>query len=210
MRKLIDLTGQRFGRWLVLKRTSNDKRGEATWLCRCDCGEKKIVRGGTLRDGDSKGCYSCYNRYAKSKHGQTGTPLYQTWQAMIQRCEYPNRKGYKNYGGRGIKVYPGWRKDFIIFRTWALSHGYRHYLTIDRIDNGGDYSPDNCRFVTMAIQNRNSRNNRLVRIGNETKLLVEWAEQTGINYNTLWRRLNVGWPEDRLLEPARAKQAVAD
>lgn len=137
------------------------------------------------------------------KHGQKGTRLYRVWKDMIARCENPNHKYYKDYGGRGIKVCAEWRNSFITFRKWALTHGYKHYLTIDRIDNDGDYKPENCRFATMTIQNRNSRQNKFIIIGNKKKLLIEWAEQAGLKYHTLWRRLHRGWPESRLLEPVK-------
>ena len=201
MGNFIDLTGQRFGKWMVLSRAPNNKRCQARWHCRCVCGKKRILQGADLRTGHSKGCLSCHIKRIKTKHGLSRTKLYWIWQGIVQRCENPNNKCYKNYGDRGIKVCIQWHnhKDFM---TWALAHGYKEGLSIDRIDNDGNYKPGNCRFVTAKEQNRNSRNNRSVRIGKETKLLVEWAEQAGINKDTLKSRVDMGWPEHRLLEPA--------
>ena len=197
MSKLIDLTGKRFGRWLVLERVSNDKNRQPRWLCRCECGREKIVRGFVLRNGKSCKCIYC----ARTKHGLSRTRLYNLWTGMIGRCKNANKTDYKYYGGRGIKVCPEWQEDFMVFREWALEHGYKHRLTIDRIDNDGNYKPENCRFATMKIQNRNSRHNRLIKIGNEIKPVSEWAEQAGINCETLAYRIDSGWPEHKLFVP---------
>lgn len=207
MRALINLTGQRFGKWIVLERANNDTQGRARWLCCCDCGRKVIVNSSSLRSGKSKGCQSCQLRRINTRHGQWGTRLYSVWQGIIKRCENPNATHYEHYGGRGIRVCSEWRKDFMIFREWALANGYEEGLTIDRIDNNGDYESNNCRFATRKEQRRNSRQNRLVRIGNETKLLCEWAEEAGIHQSVLRSRIRTGWPEHRLLEPVHRKKA---
>lgn len=136
------------------------------------------------------------------KHGLCRTRLYAVWEDMINRCENPNHKRYKDWGGRGISVCPEWH-NFIVFRSWALEHGYKYYLQIDRIDNSGNYTPENCRFATRKEQARNSRWNRHIKIGDEIKLLCEWAELYGINRQTLSDRINAKWPESKLLVPAR-------
>ena len=199
----IDLTGQRFGRWLVLGRAENSKDGRPRWLCRCDCGREQVVHGNSLRYGKSRGCRSCQISDKNTTHGQSGTRLYRVWQGMIQRCENPNRKFYECYGSRGIKVCAEWRNDPAAFINWATVNGYKEGLTIDRINNDGDYTPENCRFVSRMVQNRNYRRNRIVKIGNETKLIIEHAEQSGINIQALRHRIDRGWPEHRLLEPVR-------
>jgi len=150
MLQLIDLIGQRFGKWLVLKRANSSRAGQARWLCRCDCGREQIVQGGNLRNGTSGGCRSCHISGKNTKHGQKGTRLYQTWQDIIRRCENPAREDFKYYGGRGIAVCSEWRKDFMVFRRWVLSHGYKESLTIDRINNDENYEPENCQFITQS------------------------------------------------------------
>lgn len=139
------------------------------------------------------------------KHGQYNTRLYQVWASMIKRCESPNSQKYKDYGGRGIKMCPEWRKDFVAFMQWALANGYKDNLTIDRIDNDGNYEPENCRFATWKQQHRNRRNNRSIKIGNKVRLLCEWVELSGIKRTTLMRRIELGWSGYKLLEPVRPK-----
>ena len=149
MPKLNDLTGQRFGRLTVLERT------ELKWLCKCDCGNKKIVAGGHLVSGDTKSC-GCL----RIKHGMRNTRLYSIWHGMKERCYNTKHKFYKHYGGRGIKVCEEWKNDFQTFADWALSHGYADNLTIDRIDVNGNYEPSNCQWATNAEQQRNKRNSK--------------------------------------------------
>lgn len=118
------------------------------------------------------------------------------WRNMIQRCHNPNHPQYCSYGGRGITVCDEWRNDYPCFREWALKNGYAQGLTIDRIDNNGGYSPQNCRWATYKEQNRNKRSNRNITLNGETKCLSEWAEFFGIGVPIVTRRLNDGWAEE--------------
>lgn len=156
MRK--NMTGQRFGRWLVLE-FSHMRGKQAYWLCVCDCGTKKPVSGGSLRAGGTFSC-SCSRRgkpiAAKHGHtrgrwwGQPRTPEYVSWQAMIARCEYPKAKRYERYGGRGITVCQRWRESFAAF---LQDLGPRpEGTTLNRIDNDGNYEPGNCQWVTPEQQ----------------------------------------------------------
>lgn len=161
MAELIDMTGQRCGRLLVVRRVENDWQGNAMWECRCDCGREVVFRGTKLRQAGVVHSCGCYNHEAKYiVHGASRTRLYHIWRAMKARCYDPQRKGYEYYGGRGITVCQEWRYDFEAFQEWAYAHGYREYLTIDRIDNDKGYSPDNCRWATYSDQNRNKRYRR--------------------------------------------------
>lgn len=127
-----------------------------------------------------------------AEHGMRRSKLYGVWCAMKRRCNNPKEKSYKNYGLKGIKVCEEWEKSFRAFCDWALSSGYTDGLTIDRINNSNGYSPENCRWVTQAEQNRNYSKNHLITYKGETKCLADWADELGINRVTIYMRLKRG------------------
>ena len=158
------LTGKRFGRWTVLRRAENNQKGNTMWLCRCECGKEAIVAGYSLTGGRSKSCGCLHNdilseenRKKKRIHGETHTRLYNIWRGMRSRCNNGKNAHYKDYGGRGISVCEEWENDYEAFRDWALENGYEEQLTIDRINNDMGYTPENCRWTTMSVQNTNRR-----------------------------------------------------
>lgn len=163
MSALKDLTGQRFGRLIAIKRVGSDKQKRATWRCRCDCGRETVVASSYLINGDTNscGCLKLELLFKRStKHSKARTRLYRVWANMIQRCYDPKHTHYHRYGGRGITVCDEWRDDFQAFYDWAMANGYdenapKGKCTIDRIDNDKGYSPDNCRWVDMKIQRHN-------------------------------------------------------
>ena len=170
MGKLVDLTGQRFGRLIVIERAGSDKQKRATWKCSCDCGQVSIVSSGNLLKGITRSC-GCIKREAlierSTTHQKRSSRLYITWQNMKKRCCNPIVHNYHRYGGRGITVCDEWRNDFGKFYEWAIANGYDEnapygQCTIDRIDNDKGYSPDNCRWVDMKVQNNNTSRNRKV------------------------------------------------
>jgi hypothetical protein len=133
-----------------------------------------------------------------------GTPLHNTWRGMRERCNYEKHKDYHNYGGRGISYFKEW-DDFARFAIWALANGFTPGLHLDRRDSDGDYTPQNCRFVTPIINMRNRRSNRVITAFGETKTMVEWFEdfRCVVQYHTLKRRLNLKWSlEEALTTPA--------
>jgi hypothetical protein len=180
-----------FGRWTVL-----GDEGDGMWLCRCDCGTMRIVQGGALKAGRSNGCLAC-RAPANRTHGQTRTPLYKAWDAIVQRCENQKSQAYADYGGRGIAICPEWRSSFSAFSAWAFISGYRPDLTIDRIDNDGDYTPKNCRWATVKQQARNRRSNRVVEWRCRRISVAELSDLTGIRADTIRYRLRHGWPLER-------------
>jgi hypothetical protein len=202
MQRYIDLTGRRFDRLLVLSRAGNDKRGKTRWLCRCDCGVEKIVGGQALRDGAIKSC-GCFHRDEMTErlttHGKTKTRIYRIYNNIIARCYKPTNTRYSVYGGRGISVCEEWRNSFQAFCDWAMTNGYRDDLTIDRINNDGNYEPSNCRWIGNKDQQSNRSDNHYITCFGKTQTLQQWADEYGIRFNTIIGRLVRGWDIERAL-----------
>lgn len=166
MPPLIDISGKKFGRLTVVSRAGSRRNGNVLWLCKCDCGNETIQSGYDLRTGHVYSCGCARIDYLKTKKphlkdGREKERLHRVWRGMHERCEYPKHVSYPNYGGRGIRVCSEW-SDYVAFKQWAMSHGYdpaapRGACTIDRINPDGDYSPENCRWVSNSFQQRNKR-----------------------------------------------------
>lgn len=197
MGRLIDLTGQRFGKLVVFSLEGKNSRNLALWRCKCDCGNIVIVSGANLRSGNSTSCGCRRKGKVLNKH------FYFTWRDMRQRCSFPHHPCYPNYGARGIYVCSEWSKSFETFQEWALSHGWlpeKHsILTIDRINNDGPYSPENCRFTDRWTQANNRRCTTYLTLGEKTMSLSAWSRETGICQSTLYRRLGMGWTVEEVL-----------
>lgn len=192
-----DLTGQKFGRLTVIKRAENQGHN-CMWLCRCDCGNEKIVRGSHLKSGAIKscGCLSIEELQHRAKHHKVNTRLYKIWTDIKKRCYNPKSDNYQNYGGRGITICDEWLSDFMNFYNWAMANGYdenapRGKCTIDRINVNGDYEPSNCRFVDMYVQANNTRKNFYITYNNETHTISEWGRIVDIPMSTLYARLKI-------------------
>ena len=196
--KMLDITGQRFGRLVALNVARQDKRGEFFWLCQCDCGNQKIVSSYKLRSGNTKSCGCLQAEHRKSgfhkTHGMTNTKLYVIWQNMKHRCSDPKNIMYKHYGGRGIKVCEEWLQGFAPFMEWAFSSGYSEGLSIERIDVDGNYEPKNCKWIAKTEQYLNRTDSHRLTAFGRTQTISEWAEESGIQYDTIERRINqYGW-----------------
>lgn len=192
MSALQDIKGQRFSRLRVLY-----YEGLTKWVCRCDCGKKKAVLAASLKKGNTKSC-GCLHKEGITlrlrKHGMSGanlTPEYQTWTNVKQRANNRNGKYYSRYGGRGIGICERWNHSFANFLE-DMGERPSPQHSIERIDNDKGYSPENCRWATVKEQNRNTRQNNQVTYKGVTKIVVEWAEETGIPYCTLLMRLKRG------------------
>lgn len=206
MFKVRDLTGQTFGRLTVIERhPENTKDAKPRWICKCSCGNEHIVTSRCLIDGGVRSC-GCLSKETKRtyKHGMTGSKLYSVWRNMRDRCYREKHHAYKDYGGRGIYVCDEWKDDFTAFRDWSIRSGYKEGLTIERTDNNGPYSPENCIWTTRIEQANNRRANHLITYNGETKTLTQWSREYGHNYAMVQRRLNRGWTiEDALLIPSK-------
>lgn len=203
MPKLKDLTGQKFGSLTVLNRLPSIK-GRTKWLCVCDCGNFKEVESHNLQNGHTKSC-GCLRKEITIKRNKTHdlshTRLHNIWTGMKTRCYNKNAVKYPNYGGRGIKVCDEWLNDFMSFYDWAMANGYNDNLTIDRIYVNGNYTPNNCRWITMEQQARNKRNSLIYTIDNETRSLVEWCKLLGLNYDIVRQRIKrYNWTIEKALE----------
>ena len=201
-----DLSGKIFGWNEVIKEVGKDNQGSILWLCRCKCGKEHMVTSGNLNSGSSMSC-GCYIAYlAKERnitHGMTNTQFYNIYNAMNGRCKNKKNKSYSYYGMRGIKVCDEWSKSFKNFYNdmYAL---YKEHLnkygkkntTIERNDVNGNYCKKNCSFATRSQQNLNTRANRLLSVGKETKTMKEWSNISGINYTTISTRLIRGWSNE--------------
>lgn len=194
-----DLTGLKFGYFTVLEQCEKIPYQHRHWKCQCKCGKIKIVDEYNLIKGKSISC-GCYRNQLVSKkmtkHGKTNTKLFHVWLSMKDRCNNPNKKPYKDYGGRGIKVCDEWQNDFMSFYNWAIANGYNENLesgqcTIERIDVNGNYEPQNCTFKTAKEQANNRRSNIIIEYNNEKHTLMEWCEKLGLNYKRTLRRYHV-------------------
>lgn len=193
--RTVDLKGRTYGRLTVLHRAGS-KDNRAMWECVCVCGKHIIISGHALRRGNTKSCGCLQRDKARTRlktHGMSDTNLYYTWSNMRRRCEDSASQDYAYYGGRGITLCQEWH-DAAVFVSWALASGYKAGLTIDRIDNNGNYCPSNCRWVSRKVQARNTRRNNLLTYNGETRCIVEWSDVTGIAEATIRCRVRrYGW-----------------
>lgn len=194
MGQFIDLTGTVFGKLTAVSRAGSNSHG-ATWNCRCTCGKTMVLPSDSLRSGNTKSCGRC----AHLTHGGSRSRLYRIWRCMKARCYDPRSDSYSHYGALGVTVCAEWM-DYAAFQSWANSRGYQDGLSIDRIDNGKGYSPDNCRWATTLEQQHNLTSNVNLTARGQTMTVAEWARKVGMPYTTLWGRIKAGWPTDKALE----------
>ena len=199
----IDLEGQRFGRLVVLGFVGM-KRGNAVWLCQCDCGTHKPIKSYYLRRSKKArrdcGC-------AGIGHGMSHNPTYISWHGLKTRCYNQRDEHYARYGARGIRVCERWRRSF---KNFLADMGERpDGMTVERIDNDGHYEPDNCRWATPEEQSNNRQVTRLLTFNGKTQSISMWAREVHMSYNTLFHRVvHRNWgTEKALTEPIHLKHS---
>lgn len=192
MRKAVNITGQKFG-ILTAVSLAFRKNNSVYWYFQCGCGNAHIAATNHVMGGRTRSCGCLRNQAASTRlrrHGEAyvKTRLYRIWKSMRRRCRSVNDPRYASYGGRGVKVDPVF-DVFEGFRDWARAHGYADHLTIDRIDNNGDYTPLNMRWATLTEQARNRTDTHWVTHNGKKMAMSEAAEACGINYYKLRSRL---------------------
>lgn len=202
--RVVQRSGHRYGRLVAIKYLGN-----RYWMCACDCGQNTRVQGSNLTRGCtlSCGCYSAENTSRRSRthgHARPGAPslTYRSWRAMHTRCTHPHTRGYKNYGGRGIRV----------CKRWSGRGGFERFLadmgerpagtTLERNDTNGNYEPGNCRWATSQEQSNNRRLTVRLSVGGRTMPVVEWAAETGLSAATIHNRLHRGWTAEQAVSLA--------
>lgn len=205
------MLGRKFGCLTIISTNGRDSHGKLIVAVTCDCGRKVEKRASDLRALAKKGNVFC-SRYCRlqqrnRKHGnctrEQVSAAYHSWNSMMGRCYNPNAAGYKNYGGRGLKVRERWHK----FENFLADMGDRPQgMTLDRIDNDGNYGPGNCRWATAKQQLHNKRTNHYIETPQGVILLADASGLSGINSGTLFVRNKNGWPAERMFQQVRKKR----
>lgn len=200
MPRAVDLTGQRFGMLVAIAfADKRDSHGRRLWLCLCSCGKEKLVAVADLTSGNSKSC-GCLNNMPEQRHYMSNTPEHRAWSAIRGRCT-PGNKSYKDYGARGIYVCERWQKFENFYADMGPRPSPDH--SIDRIDNDGPYSPENCRWATQKEQNSNRRSVVLLTFNGKTLTASDWSRETGVPVPTICRRVKQGLPVEVCLQKGR-------
>ena len=192
MSRLVDITGNKYNMLRVISFYDiQDKKSR--WLCECDCGNKKVLFGKDIKNGNTKscGCLTHKKKYDEELEIKIKR-LQHIYYNMKQRCYDKNNPLYKHYGQRNIAVCKEWLKDINNFHTWALNNGYENDLTIERINVNGNYEPNNCKWITKTEQGYNKTNTVLYTIDGITKCLSEWCKIYNIDYHIVYKRLKRG------------------
>lgn len=209
MSQIMDLTGHRYHKLLVIKFHHRDPKHKF-WECKCDCGNTSVVEGSKLRAGTTKSC-GCHRKAAtlaaSTTHGMTKTKEHNAWCSMRRRCLDPKNKFFKDYGGRGIKIYEPWITSFEDFYAHIGPCPDKKF-SVDRIDVNGDYAPGNVRWASYKTQANNTRKNFRIEFRGEIKTPSEWSEILNIDPKTIYQRLyRYGWSvEDALTKPSNSYQ----
>lgn len=209
MGALVDMTGRRVGRLLVLYRDSETQR--TSWICLCDCKNVLSVLAASLRSSATKSC-GCLRRETTSRrrrsHGESHVPEHVAWYDMLQRCYNAHNKAYSRYGGRGIGVCDRWRQSYDAFLyDMGRRPSTRHSL--ERKDVNGQYGPDNCVWALPVEQANNRRDNRLLTARGVTRTVAQWCRDLDLDHEMVRGRLRYGWTDEEVLfRPRRPRRRI--
>lgn len=206
-----DMIGERFDRLSVIGSAESSRPGR-WWICKCDCGVSATRSTSHLRDRShvvrSCGCARaeavrrasrCANQVTTAWLGPYKQQLKRLYHNMKSRCLNPTNTHFRYYGGRGIRICPEWLGDSAEFYQWATENGFRPGLSIERNDTNADYCPENCRFIPLSEQSRNTRRNVFLTHQGRRLTMAEWARELGVRPQTIQRRVSMGWDEARVL-----------
>ena len=198
-----DRVGKRYG-MLTVQRFAYSVNRYAYWVCKCDCGNIKIISSKYLITSPFPNCGCSVHKGSIPK--QYRKRIYNVYKNIKSRCYDDKNIAYMNYGGRGIKMCPNWYKSYDAFYNWAISSGYKPGLSIDRTDNNGDYCPENCRWATRKEQNRNTRRNKFITFQGKKLCINDWAATLGINRKKIAKGLRQGLTPQQILGLENGKQ----
>ena len=210
MKKIKNHCGEKYGRLTVINFVERKNR-QSYWKCICDCGNEIVIPISYLIVGDTKSCGYLRKENAR-KNGKKNKfvqnkRLYRIWIDMKRRCYSTKRISYKYYGQKGICICDEWKNSFKAFQDWALNNGYEDTLSIDRINNNGNYEPSNCRWATIKQQNNNMSTNHYIEYNNEKYTLKQLCEKYNFDYDLTRNRLKYGWTlEKAITTPKRRIQ----
>lgn len=202
MGRFRDLTGERFGRLLVLQRDGCNKHGQVKWWCECDCGTQKHILGMCLSRGETQSC-GCLHKEITAKvnlsHGMSGTGIYAIWRSMMDRCHLPTSQSFARYGARGISVCQRWQS----FENFYADMGNKPAgKSLERIDVNGDYCPENVVWADAKTQANNRRSNVVLEHNGKKQTMQQWCDELDLKIGTVWARLNVyGYSVEKALTP---------
>ncbi len=204
-----DLTGEKFGKLTVVKLGERRSGRKTYWECICDCGMVKEVRSDALPRINSCGCVKKeqdkINLTGHYMHMDSGTRLYEIWQSLKGRCSNETNTKYLDYGGRGISVCYEWAESYEVFKEWAIEQGYSSAMTIERINNDGNYEPDNCKWIPFSEQANNRRSTVWITHQGRTQNLKQWCNELGLPYGSIHSRYTRGKRAPELFEPIRTQ-----
>lgn len=209
--------GEKYGRLTVIKYShrikheyEDSKRNfyDYYYLCKCDCGNVGTFVGNRLKSGNTKSCGCiCHENLLRrnTKHRLSRTHLYRIYHGIKRRCYNKNDSSYARYGGKGIRMCNEWLSDFMNFYNWAITHGYKKNLTIERIDFRGNYTPENCTWIPFGEQAKNTSRNVFYEYNGKRKILPDWAREYNLPFTCVRKRLVRGWTLERALNTPKLR-----